>query len=673
MFWGVSAIALATRFAHVLISANPDINPHFVHPIMDEQVYDDLARGILNGTWPTANPFFQAPLYPYFLALLYKIFGLDNRLLVQLAHGVVSAGGAGLAALCAARIWNRRAGWLAGLLLAGAWTSVYFAGELLATSLASTLLLALLWALLAAETDARRQAVPQRLLLAGVLWGLCAVTRPNVLILVPVIAWYLYRHGGLRPPRAWLFLLLGMALPLLPVTGYNLFKGHDPVLIASSGGVNFYVGNNSQADGMSVYVPGTAASWEGLTDQVTALAENESGRSLRPSQVDRFYYRKGLDFLMREPGEAARLYAAKLRYLFAAGERSNNKNIYFWRDRSPLLRWPVWLGWAPILALAVLGWFRRDLLPARRFVLLAVPAAYAVTLLAFFVNARFRLPALALLSVAAGGGLDWLWTMWRGRSWAGAKPGLIVAAAVLAFAIIPDALNFRPAEGFKNPFIWRSLGQSYAAAGKLDRASRAYERAFEYRSYASPERLAWIADYLFAERGNILLQLGRQSEALQLYGRWTRERSNSAAAHVNLGDLLLRLQRRDEAIGHFARALEIDPDNTGALLGQAWILLGQGQAAEALPRFQRAAADGTNNYALFGVGLALIQLERLQEAETTFTELLRRQPDNWQALGNLAGVYERTGRLQLARQAYQRLLRLRPDDERARRWLAENP
>ena len=53
--------------------------------------------------------------------------------------------------------------------------------------------------------------------------------------------------------------------------------------------------------------------------------------------------------------------------------------------------------------------------------------------------------------------------------------------------------------------------------------------------------------------------------------------------------------------------------------------------------------------------------------------MLRIQPDNWQAHGNLAGLYDRQGRLAEARRTYERLLAVRPDDPFARQWLAGHP
>ncbi|MHB8078142.1 MAG: hypothetical protein ACYDIE_02655, partial [Candidatus Krumholzibacteriia bacterium] len=144
LFWGTTAAALVVRVAHVLSLPG---NPLFAHPLMDAAVHDAWARGLLAGTWPGAEPFFRAPGYPLFLGALYGILrgiGLapgepGARLATVLVQAFISALGAGLAALCAARAWNRRAGWLAGGIFAALWTSIYFAGELLFETQGTTL------------------------------------------------------------------------------------------------------------------------------------------------------------------------------------------------------------------------------------------------------------------------------------------------------------------------------------------------------------------------------------------------------------------------------------------------------------------------------------------------------------------------------------------------------
>ena len=668
MFWGVTAVALILRVIQVQLLSDATINPHWLRPVMDAGEHDLMARGILAGDWPGSLPFFTAPLYPYFLAALYAVFGVAARLPVQLVHALVSAFGAGLVGLLAAGLWGRRAGWLAGLLLATAWTSILFAGELLAVSLTVTLTLLVLWLLLA-------PGIPGRLTLfwSGLAWGVAAVARANILILAPVFVWYLVRHRSLKVTSPnWIWLALGLLLPILPVAGHNILRGGDFVPLVTSGGVNFYVGNNSQADGMSVRVPGTEPTRQDMFGEIERLAEAETGRLLRPSQVDRHFLKKGLTFWREHPGQALSLQLKKVRYLLAAGERSNNKNIYFWRERSQLLKWPIWPGWALVLVLAAVGFGRRDLDRGARFLLLGSVVFYAVALTFFFVNARFRLPVLAILAVPAGGGLEQLWVSWHRRRWDVPAAVWGTAIALLLVSCVPDWISFRPRDGFGNPAIWSSLGNSYLATGDAERAVQSYRQVLlQHRTNPRPE-FQQAAGKIYIALGDLLSQQGRQQEVLQLYSNWVSQDPGSFEARVRLGEMYLQTGQLAEAASQFQAVLAQNPEHMGAKIGHAWILLYRGEAETAGREFEAAHRHEPNPHALFGAGLALMQQQKLEEAERAFREVLTLNEGYWQAWGNLADIYEKLGDLDRAGQAFRELLKANPQDQVARQWLQDH-
>src|SRR4051812_15199714 len=70
----IFALALLIRLVHVWqLRASP-----FFDVLMgDARGYDEWARRIAGGEWIGRDVFYQAPLYPYFLAVIYKVFGHD--------------------------------------------------------------------------------------------------------------------------------------------------------------------------------------------------------------------------------------------------------------------------------------------------------------------------------------------------------------------------------------------------------------------------------------------------------------------------------------------------------------------------------------------------------------------------------------------------------------------
>jgi len=661
LFWGPTLIALALRVVHLIAMRD---NPLFDRPIMDALMHDKWARGLLEGTWPGDAPFFRAPLYPYLLGALYALFDAQ-RLPVQLVHALISSLGAGWAALAATGLWGRRAGWAAGLLMAGLWTSIYFSAELLIVTVSVTLNLLAVALLVGSGGRPSARAIAG----AGLVLGLSAIARPNILIVLPVVLWYLGSadHGRHRW-RDMMILLVGVILPILPVTVHNVVKGHDTVLIASQGGVNFYIGNNPESDGRTAIVPGTRPTWQGGFDDAVAMAERDAGRKLKPSAVDRYFLRKGLAYWTEDPLGALALTGAKLRMLIGAGERSNNKFIYAWREWSPILKWPVLPGWPLVLVLAVLGLSRVSPRTRGRGLVMGMVAMYALSLLLFFVNARFRLPVAALLTIPAGAGVDLLISSIRARRWSSAAWVPAVALGLLAISLL-DLTDFRERRTDANPFHAFTLGNAWADMGRTDEAIAAYQTALTIQERHPQHHFDLISDNLHRSYATMLVESGQPEEGIRVVQRWVQAQPSSAEARLWLGNLLLETGRIDEASAQFEFVLRAEPTNSGARLGKAWILYNNGQSGSALLRFQSLVRGTDGERAGFGAGLCLIALERWGEAERAFLEVLKKNPDSWQAWGNLAGIYERNGYLDKARDSHEALLRIKPDELRSLQWL----
>ena len=67
--WLVFALALTLRLSYVL---EIDKSPLFAHPAVDSETYVAHAQRLAEGNWLGVGkgPFWQAPLYPYFLGVI---------------------------------------------------------------------------------------------------------------------------------------------------------------------------------------------------------------------------------------------------------------------------------------------------------------------------------------------------------------------------------------------------------------------------------------------------------------------------------------------------------------------------------------------------------------------------------------------------------------------------
>jgi hypothetical protein len=289
----------------------------------------------------------------------------------------------------------------------------------------------------------------------------------------------------------------------------NFVVGRDIVPIASQGGVNFYIGNNPEADGRTAIVPGTRWDWWGGYEDAIRLAEREKGRSLKPSEISNHYFAKGLGFVFGSPGQSLPLLARKLYMFWAGGERSNNKYIYFFWHQSGLGKVPLPGFWliAPLgLAGGVLAWRRRRQLSLYYLFIIS----YMVGVVVFFVNARFRLPVVPVLIIFAAYAVFRLVSLARARG----VPFFNAAALVVICvgAVNLDFLRFRENKIHEDSLSHYTLGNAYLKMEKPRSAINEYEKALDvYRRYP-------VSGFRLVER-NVNFNLGRLYVARGLFSR----------------------------------------------------------------------------------------------------------------------------------------------------------
>ena len=183
---GLFVLAVLIRVVYVL---QMQASPAFEAPFMDALYHWEWAGALAGGERFQEGPFFRAPLYPWFLGALMKLLGpglLAPRLVQALLGGLTVA----LTYLVGKRAFSPAAGVVAATLAATSWVLVHFDGLLLIPALIVPLDL---WALYL-TLGLAREATPRRAALAGGVWGLSAIARPNVLLLMPVLAaWLLWR------------------------------------------------------------------------------------------------------------------------------------------------------------------------------------------------------------------------------------------------------------------------------------------------------------------------------------------------------------------------------------------------------------------------------------------------------------------------------------------------
>ncbi len=555
----VFAVAFILRLFFFFL--NKQNNPLFYHPIMDFLYHHEWAAEILSGNFWGDEVFFRAPLYPYFLALLYKIGGSSIAFAVFCQH-LLGAVTSVFVYILSREFFSRNVSLLAGLFAALYWPFLYFEGELLIVSLILFLDVLFLYCLAAAL----RQRKMKLFFAAGLLLGLSSVARPSVLIFIfalPLILRYRkIRDKNKSAGRFWrkelVLVLAGTALFVFPVIVRNYVVGRDVVPISSQAGVNFYIGNNPRSDGRTAIVPGTRPDWWGGYYDTIERAEKAMGRKLKPSEVSNYYFKEGFKFIFSSPGEAVRLFFKKLYFFWAGGERSNNKYIYFFWDLAGMGKVPLpgfWLVTPLALVGGILQWRRRKLLaPLYLFIV-----SYMIGVIAFFVNSRFRLPVVPVLFMFAAYTVFYFIKAYRHKSFEALKVILIL---ILCFFVIDyDLFVFGENKPGEDSISHYSLGNAYMKMDNKELALTEYERARNISQRYPRSSYSLISRNVDYNLGLLYWEKGLCSRAIEMLEGVGGSDTYSLIALDRLADCYLKKGRAADAIQAYEKIISIQPDD----------------------------------------------------------------------------------------------------------------
>ncbi|MCO6437065.1 MAG: tetratricopeptide repeat protein [Phycisphaerae bacterium] len=618
----------------------------------DARAYDQWAREIAAGDWLGREVFYQAPLYPYSVGLLYSVFGIWP-LIVRCVQVVLGAAACAMLVPVGRHFFDFRTGVLSGLLLALYPPAIFFDLIIQKAAIALVLLVLMLFSLTRIHTAKSLFWSAA----TGALLGLLVLTRENAVVLLPIVvlavllrprtsvstpAVPIDAHNDEPPSGRFLaaessrvswrgaltstaVIVIAFLVILTPVAWRNYSIGGVPLPTASNMGVNFYIGNHAGASGLYQPLRGFGGNASQEADDATVLAQEALGRELAPAEVSRYWFDQGMRFLRESPVQWAGLLARKWMLVWNKAEVPDTEAIEAYASDSSILAVlvPFW-HWGVLLPVAAMGaWLTRkrwsDLL-----VLYAILLALAASISLFFVFARFRHPMAAPLALLAAAGLTILPGLVRRRRYT----ELAVGAGFAVVVAVASNWPVLPA-GFQPEAITRT------------------------------------------NLGNALLEENRFEEAAAQHRRALTLRPGSPEAHYGLGLALAKQGDADSALDHFLAVLEQVPNHADTHYFVGLIRRRQGNLDAARRHFEAAIAlrpdhvDARNNLAAI-----YVKEGRIDEARQQYESALATSPDHADTHYNLAGLFARQGNLDQVRYHLRELLRVRPDDAEARTMLA---
>jgi len=579
--------------------------------ICDAGQYDIWARRIAGGEWIGKTVFYQTPLYPYLLAVIYSLFG-PSAWAVRICQALFGAVACVALARAGARFFDERVGWIAGLFLALYPPAIFFDGILQKASLDLLLMTTLLWVVARAQDSAQFRWF----IAAGAALGAMTLNRENAAALAPLllfwIGWLAWpKLAAVALPRAAMF-CLGLALALVPVGLRNYYVGGAFLLTTSQMGSNFYIGNHAGASGG--YDPMRAGRGDPTFESEDAriLAEDDLKRPLTSREVSRYWMDRSWQFIRQNPVAWARLLAWKWFMTWNAAEAVDAEALSTHARQSwALATLEYALHFGVLIPLAALGiWTtRRDW--RRLWILYAMLLVFAAAVTAFFVFARYRYPMAPVAALFAGAGIASIWDFIREPNPVRRRDvvfGLALAAVAAVFCNWPiphqfseDAITYynagtalaannRPDDALAMfhqaleadptfPETYINIGRQYAARGDAEQSQRFYEQGIAL----NPEHAI-----LHVNLAEALQNRGDQAGALAELKRAIELDPLLGQAYQPLAALEMQLGQLQAAVQHLRRAIEINPASAGGHASLGIALRAQGQLPEAVRELRTA-------------------------------------------------------------------------------------
>ena len=607
-------------------------------PVLDEAFYLRRGAAIAGGEWIPEQPFYMSPLYTYLVAVTGSGRTLDAHRLragpppvgLRLLQAVCWVTVALLLGLLGRRRLDRRVWWLPAAL----WLLYRPAAVLVTTALLEIPLATAVAGLLALLLLPETPPTPRRAVGAGLLVGTAALLRGHAVLLWLPAAWWLARDGGRR--RRWgRAVLSGMvvAAVLLPATAVNSVRSGRLVGPSLNGGINLYLGNGPEANGLFV----TFADFDVEKDPTgAAFLSRRLGRPITTAAAaDSAWAAEAWRSIRARPARALRLWLHKVRLHLVDAEFSQITPLEEWPRYAVTLR-PLAVPYGLLSALGLAG----AVLAWRRRLAWTAPVVAALVLLVaagsvFFVVSRYRLALVPLWAVLAGVAAGEIVAA-RGRR------RLLLAAlpAALWLAVQPwgmcPLLTRLHAAGLVNEAVrWQHLGSAARDAGRpeaaddLARAARLYERAL-----ALDPRLTQ------AYRGlaRLLVLQDRPAEATALLRRGLGQALQRDLVEKDLINLLLQRGEVDAAVPLLDDYLRDHPDPT-LRHNYTVALLRAGREAAAARQAERLVRDHPRDPRGYrDLGILLARAGRYAAAADVLRRGLAVAPDDSFLAANLARV-----------------------------------
>jgi Flp pilus assembly protein TadD/4-amino-4-deoxy-L-arabinose transferase-like glycosyltransferase len=601
----------------------------------DHYNFDLAATHFATGDWLARSPNNSfAPLYKYFLGILYLLFGRNFYFIygVQFALGALAAV---LMYRIGAGLFSHRAGLLAYLGFALHTTEIIYEGILLRAAFITFCGVLSLYMLMRLEASARWST----LVAATLSLSLFFQGRPNTLLCLPLVCVFLHQRVFVKWPAhrvkaAWTVFTATLILSFLPLLIQCYIVHGRFVLFDASGSHALISGNLIEYAGVGF----------------DNLMLDNYIRSHRSG------YAADLPFLITHildnPWEFLKLYFRKVYFLFNDFESPSNASVYLYRQFSSLL--PYLLNHFAIFSSlgligAVLAWRSKR---GNSILLFYYLASLSLAVLIFINVDRYRLPVVPYFILSAAFALERIWHWLEHRRFKSA--GVTAAVALLLFWGFQEPAGMQRIRGND----YGILGDAYWMRGDSVKATATFKQSLDMDPANPHTRI---------NLGTMYVRAGAWAQAEEQFAAAVQLRPDLWEAHFNLGLIYQSSGRIDPAERAFETVLRLNPTMHPALDHLAMIRAEQGRHEETIRLLLSSLQiEPRSAEAYFRLGVAYVSAHMNQRAIEAFTKAVEINPGSAEGYNNLGAVYDALGRYREAETALAEAVRLQPEFASAR-------
>ncbi|MFA6540173.1 MAG: glycosyltransferase family 39 protein [Bacteroidota bacterium] len=298
----------------------------------DEIDYYSLALNIIHGkgfSLPTGFlTAYRPPAYPFFMAGILSVIPSVGA--IEIVQILLEIGSGVILYHIGKRVFSQTVGFAAMMMWNLFPTSIILSSQLMSESLVTFLLLLIVMIGMISNAIS-----PWKAFLGGCITGIVLLAKPQAVLLFTTIGIYsFFKKRGALPIRPVVLMGIGMLLIITPwIIRNKLVFGE--FLVTTNGGMNFWIGNNDEANG-SYFIP----AFDTLSSITNEPEQNRRG------------YQSGFSFIREHPVRWVELAVRKTAFLFSS---QNYVSRIVRENSSPHSRYLEKVRMIPIIDLALLN------------------------------------------------------------------------------------------------------------------------------------------------------------------------------------------------------------------------------------------------------------------------------------------------------------------------------